>query len=160
MVNPQEFEYRRSVLRVLLVITIISVNFFAIINFMGELKAFALMEAAVGMFWCWIFYSIKKTNHLQRWTFVYLCSFYVLVVYGISIAPFKNALFAWLFIFPILSYLLLGIKAGTVLTVVSVFFGLGSLVWRIYWVETDLNWIVMGNVGLCIASIWGDGFCL
>ncbi|MGB2740361.1 MAG: GGDEF domain-containing protein [Cognaticolwellia sp.] len=154
MMEPEEYDYRRSALRILLLVTIFAVGIFVVNNMRVGLHLYAFIEAIIGIFWCWIFSQVKTTKHLKRLSLIYLLTFYFLVLYGISIASFKSGLFSWLFIFPILSYLLLGCRLGTVLTAISVFIGLGILGRLVWQIDPEVNWIVMGNFGFAIAAIW------
>ena len=154
MIETEEYGYRRTTLRVLLVVTIFAASFFAVTNWLAGFQLFSIMEAIIASFWSWILVISKTTQYLQRWSFVYLCTFYFLVIYGIMITNFKAGLFSWLFIFPILSYLLLGLKAGTVITFVSVSGGLAALGKSVWASNADVHWIVMGNVGFTLAAIW------
>ena len=104
MSESEEYEYRRSVLHVLLIVTILSASLLAIFNWMSGLQTYAFIEAIVVLFWCWILSIVKTTQYLQRWSFVYLCTFYGLVLFGIFTSSFKSGLFAWIFIFPIISF--------------------------------------------------------
>lgn len=154
MIETEEYEYRRITLRVLLIVTIFSASMFAVNNWIAGFHLFAFIEAIVTVFWCWILIIAKRTQYLQRWSFAYLCTFYFLVLYGIMITSFKAGLFSWLFIFPILSYLLLGLRAGTVITSVSVLAGLGILGRLVWQNNPEVHWIVMGNFGLTLTAIW------
>jgi diguanylate cyclase (GGDEF)-like protein len=154
MMKPEKYDYRRSALRILLIVTIFAAGVFVINNVRVGLHVFAFVEATVGLLWCWILSQVSTTKHLQRLSLIYLLTFYFIVLYGIFIASFKSGLFSWLFIFPILSYLLLGRRVGTILTAISVSIGfaiLGRLVWLM---DPEVSWIVMGNFGFAIAAIW------
>lgn len=154
MIDNEEYGYRRTTLRVLLVVTIFAASLFAVNNWLIGFRLFAAIEALVAVFWCWIFFITKSTPHLQRWSFIYLSTFYFLVIYGIMITTFKAGLFSWLFIFPILSYLLLGLRAGTLITSISVLGGL-FILGRMVWLNNnEMHWVVIGNVGFTLAAIW------
>lgn len=154
MLLSDEYEYRRSVLRVLLIVTILAASFFVVFNWIVGLKTYALIEATVVCLWGGILSVVKTTPNLQRWSFLYLSTFLALVLLGISISSFRSGLFAWIFIFPILSYLLLGRRTGIVVTTACVFFGLGMLGWRVWQQDPEVHWIVLGNFGLCAVAIW------
>lgn len=154
MIDNEAYGYRRTTLRVLLAVTIFAASFFAVNNWIAGFKLFAVIEGGIAAFWCWILVIAKSTKNLQRWSFVYLCTFYFLVIYGIMITTFKAGLFSWLFIFPILSYLLLGLKAGTWITFISVSGGLAVLGNMVLINNHGMHWIVMGNVGFTLATIW------
>jgi len=151
---PADVIDRRSILRVMLVITILSAIFFSAFNWMVGLKLFALLEFAVACVWGGILSISKTTPNLQRWNLVYLITFLSLVLIGIWISKFQAGLYAWIFIFPILSYLLLGRRLGIVLTAISVFLGLGALGWRVWQQDMDVHWIILGNFWLCAFAIW------
>lgn len=149
-----DVEDRRSILRVLLVITILSVLFFSIFNWIVGLKLFALLEFAVACLWVGILKISKTTPNLQKWSLVYLATFFSLLLVGVLVSRFQAGLYSWIFIFPILSYLLLGRRLGFVLTAFGVFIGLGALGWRVWQQDVDVHWIIMGNFGLCALAIW------
>lgn len=138
----------------MLVITILPAMLFSVFNWMVGLKLFAVLEFSVACIWGGIFIISKTTPNLQRWNLVYLITFLSLVLIGIWISKFQSGLYAWVFIFPILSYLLLGCRLGIILTAVSVFLGLGALGWRVWQQEMDVHWIVLGNFGVCAFAIW------
>lgn len=151
---PADVADRRSILRVMLVITILSAILFSVFNWMVGLKLFAVLEFAVACIWGGILSISKTTPNLQRWNLVYLITFLSLVLIGIWISKFQSGLYAWVFIFPILSYLLLGRRLGIVLTAVSVFLGLGALGWRVWRQDMDVHWIILGNFWVCAFAIW------
>lgn len=151
---PADVVDRRSILRVMLIITIFAAVFFSIFNWIVGLKFFALLEFAVACVWGGILGISKTTPNLQRWNLVYLITFFSLVLMGIWISKSQAGLYAWIFIFPISSYLLLGRRLGIVLTAVSVFLGLGALGWRVWQQDMDVHWIILGNFWLCAFAIW------
>jgi len=154
MIKQDNYDYRRFALRILLVVTIFSVTFFAIKNWISGWHSFAMMETVVAFFWSYILSIVSTTRHLKRWSLIYLCTSYFIVLYGIYFSSYANGLFAWLFIFPIISYLLLGRKLGTILTTITVFIGLGFLGRLVWQLNSDVQWIVMANFGLCVIAIW------
>jgi diguanylate cyclase (GGDEF)-like protein len=158
LIKREDHEYRRSVLRVLLIITTFSAVFFAIANWNVAFYTLASIEVIVAVFWFGILINIKNIQNLKRWTLAYLLTFYAAVLYGMSVASFNSGLFVWLFIFPILSYLLLGLRMGTILTAITVFFGLGLLAWRVWQLERQIHAIFLANISFCIAAIWSMAY--
>ncbi|MDO8864038.1 GGDEF domain-containing protein [Haliea sp. E1-2-M8] len=131
-----------------------SAIFFSVFNWMVGLKLFALLEFAIACFWGGILSISKTTPNVQRWSLVYLTTFLSIVLIGILTSKFRGGLYAWILIFPVLSYLLLGRRLGIVLAAVSVFLGLGALGRRVWQQDMDVHWIVLGNFGLCALAIW------
>lgn len=151
---PADVADRRSILRVMLVITILPAMFFAAFNWFVGLKLFAALEFAVACIWLGIWSVSKTTHHVQRWSLIYLASCLGLTFMGILVSRFQSGLYVWIFIFPILSYLLLGRRIGTVLAAISVFLGLGALGWRVWQQTMEVHWIVLANFGVCALAIW------
>lgn len=138
----------------MLVITIVAAMLFSVFNWMVGLKLFAVLELAAACMWTGILSISRTTPNLQRWSLVYLISFLSLVLMGIWISKSQSGLYAWIFIFPILSYLLLGRRLGMIITAVSLSLGLGALGWRVWNQDMDVHWIIMGNLGICAIAIW------
>jgi len=153
---PDEHEYRRSVLFVVLTITILSSACFSLLNWLAwpEYKTFALIQAAVVLLWTGILSVIKKTRYLKHWSMVFLFTSYCLVFYSLMNVSFRVGLFSWIFIFPVLSYLLLGRRVGMITTFIGVFGGLGVLGWRVWQQDPEVHWIALGNYGACTLAIW------
>ena len=156
MIKLENYEYRRSTLRILLIVTIFAASFFAVRNWSGGWHTYAIIEGVFALFWSGLLFISKNTPHLRRWSFVYLCSFYFIVLYGIFTSSFISGLYTWMFIFPILSYLLLGRRVGTLLTAISVFLGMASLANLINQGDSGIKWIAMGNFGFSIIALHGD----
>ncbi|WP_019614137.1 GGDEF domain-containing protein [Psychromonas ossibalaenae] len=154
MLLSDEYEYRHLLLRVLLIITILFVSFFSVVNWMAGYKTYALIEAAVVFQWIVILSIVKTTRYLQQCSFVYLLSAYCIILLGISHTSFRTGLFAWILIFPILSYLLLGRRAGMQITTVGLLGGLGIIGWRVWRQDPEVHWIALANFGFCAIAIW------
>ncbi len=151
---PVDVADRRSILRVMLMITILPAILFSAFNWMIDLTLFAGLELAVAFIWMVIWSVSKTTPHVQRWSLVYLITLMSLTFMGVLISRFQSGLYVWLFIFPILSYLLLGRRIGFILTAISVLLGLGSLGWRVWQQTMEVHWIILANFGVCAVAIW------
>ncbi|SEQ03009.1 diguanylate cyclase (GGDEF) domain-containing protein [Amphritea atlantica] len=146
--------YRRSVLSVLLSISIPSAAFFAYFNWTVDLKLYALIQVTMTVFWCCLLLIAKKTPNLHRWSLIYLCTFFSLVLLGIWVSSFRSGLFSWIYIFPVISYLLLGRKTAMWITSVFLLVGLSILGWRNWQPVPEAHWIALVNIGLCSTAIW------
>ncbi|WP_299200161.1 GGDEF domain-containing protein [uncultured Amphritea sp.] len=147
-------QYRRSVLSVLLSISVPSAAFFAYFNWTVDLKLYALIQVTVTVFWCGLLLIVKNTPNLHRWSLIYLCTLFSLVLFGIWVSSFRSGLFSWIYIFPVISYLLLGRKTGMWITTVFLLLGLSILAWRNWQPVPEVHWIALINIGLCSTAIW------
>ncbi|WP_156145078.1 GGDEF domain-containing protein [Vibrio sinaloensis] len=150
---PDELESRRSVLYVVLIVTIVATIGFSLLNSMLW-PSYALIQAAVVLLWLGILRVVRKTPKLQLWSLCYLISSFCLVFYPFLIIDFRVGLFSWIFIFPILSYLLLGRKLGMAATFVGSLSGLGALTWRIWQQDPNIHWVALTNYATCMLAIW------
>lgn len=151
----EELEYRRSAFRFTLIVIAVAATVFTLFNWSIGLKSYALIELLLVMLSLGILSLLRKTQYLHNWTLLFLFLFYCVILLGISFANFRSGLFAWIFVFPILSYLLLGRRSGLGVTFCSVSLGLGILAWRLWLNDPNIHLVAMANYGLCVAAIWG-----
>lgn len=149
-----EFEYRRTVLKVVIIPIIIAGCIFVVNNWIVGLKIFALIELALVIFSLLLLSILKKTPKLTLWTVAYLIALYCVVLVGLNSVYFNSALFVWLFMIPVLSYLLLGIRLGVLFSIIFVTLGVTLLVWRMLQNDNPILPIAIVNIVLCLAAIW------
>ncbi|MDO6568722.1 GGDEF domain-containing protein [Alteromonas sp. 1_MG-2023] len=149
-----ELEYRRTVLRVVLIVIIVAGITFTINNWIVGHKVFAMIELLVVFLSVGILAIHKKTPNLALWSSVFLFALYTVILIGIFTASFSSALYSWLFIVPVLSYLLLGTRLGTLYSVVYVLSGCGILTTRHVMQSDDVPTIAIINIALTLTAIW------
>jgi diguanylate cyclase (GGDEF)-like protein len=153
-----ELEYRRTVLKVFLIVMVIAGITFTINNWIFGHKVLAIAEFLVVVLSLFILTIQKKTSHLTLWSSIFLFSLYSVILFGIYTASFTSALFSWLFIVPVLSYLLLGTKLGTLYSVFYVILGAVILIFRHIMQDSEIHPIAIVNIGLTLTAIWALSF--
>ncbi|GGB57193.1 diguanylate cyclase [Shewanella inventionis] len=153
-----ELEYRRTVLKAVLIVIIVAGAIFVVNNWFSGFKVYAMVELAVVCLCIGILIIHKTTPNLTLWCLVFLFALYSVILIGIYSASFNSALFTWLFIVPVLSYLLLGIKFGTLYTCVYVTGGIGILVYALIFDIAEIYPITIANIVLCLSAIWALSF--
>lgn len=150
----QEFEYRRTLLKVLLLIIIAVGCIFAIHNWLVGLYTLAITEIVTVCFAVVILCIHKTTKNINFWAASFLAVLYLIIIFGIYSTLFSASLYAWLFIIPVLSYLLLGLKLGSIMT--AIFTSAGLTVFYITHVtnNADIPFISILNISFCIIAIW------
>lgn len=151
----EELEYRRSAFRITLIVIAAAASFFTFSNWFIGLKSYALVELVLALLSLGILSVVRTTQYLHRWTLLFLFVFYGVILLGISFASFRSGLFAWIIVFPILSYLLLGRRTGQVVTFIYVSLGFGGLGWRLWINDPDIREVALANYGMCVAAVWG-----
>ncbi|MBJ2139017.1 GGDEF domain-containing protein [Paraglaciecola chathamensis] len=149
-----ELEYRRTVLKVVLCIIIFAGSIFVVNNWLNGFKIYALIELAVVLFSVGLLAIHKKTPNLTLWSSFFLFAVYTVILIGIFTVAFKAALYTWLFLIPVLSYLLLGITLGNVFTCVYVFAGVAILCKALLGESSEIPVISVVNISLCLSAIW------
>ena len=153
-----ELEYRRTVLKAVLIVIIVAGSIFVVNNWIGGFKVYAMVELAMVCLCVGILVIHKTTLNLTLWCLVFLFALYSVILIGIYGSSFNSGLFTWLFIIPVLSYLLLGIKLGTLYTSVYVVSGIGILVYALIFDIAEIYPITIANIVLCLAAIWALSF--
>ncbi|MEP2603406.1 MAG: diguanylate cyclase [Paraglaciecola sp.] len=149
-----ELEFRRTVLRVVLLVIIVAGVTFTINNWVVGHKILAIVELLVVILSFIILAIHRKTPNLTLWSSVFLCALYTVILFGIFSVSFTSALYSWLFIVPVLSYLLLGTKLGSLYSVFYVSLGCGILTYRHIMQHSDIPTIAIINIGLTLIAIW------
>ncbi|WP_039987290.1 GGDEF domain-containing protein [Paraglaciecola mesophila] len=149
-----ELDYRRTVLKVVLCAIIFAGSIFVVNNWLVGQKVLALIELALVILSIGILAIHKKTPRLTFWASVFLFSVYTVILIGIYTVPFIAALYTWLFLIPVLSYLLLGITLGNVFTCVYVLIGVAILFKAQFSSSPEMPPISVANIGLCLSAIW------
>ena len=153
-----ELEYRRTVLKAVLLVIIVAGSIFVVNNWLAGFKVYALVEFAMVCLCIGILAIHKSTPNLTLWCSIFLCALYTVILIGIYSSSFNSGIFTWLFIIPVLSYLLLGIKLGTIYTSAYMATGVAILIYDLLFNIADIYPITIANIALCIAAIWALSF--
>ena len=81
----QNLEYRRSVMRAMLMLVMIGGSTFSSINFYRGLWELATLELFFIFFAFFLWRKILHTSHFQRWINVFLCPFFATMVYAMYV---------------------------------------------------------------------------
>ena len=153
-----ELEYRRTVLKVVLIVIIVAGLIFTVNNWIAGYPLFAAVEFAVVLLSCGILAIHKKTPYFTLWASVFLFALYSVILVGLYLSSFNSALYCWLFIIPVLSYLLFGTRLGTIFTTVYSFFGIFTLAFTQLNNNPDVHTISLVNIALPLVAIWALSF--
>ena len=153
-----ELEYRRTVLKVVLIVIMVAGSVFAVNNWYAGYPVFAMVEFAVVLLSGGILFIHKKTPHFTLWSSIFLFSLYTVILIGIYMSSFNSALYCWLYIVPVLSYLLLGTRIGTVFTSLYTISGVIILIFAQLINNPDVHTISIFNIGLTLVAIWALSF--
>lgn len=149
-----EFDYRRNVLKAVLIVIIFAGCIFIVNNWLMGFKVYAGIQLGLVLLALGILTIHQKTPNLTLWSSVFLLALYSVILIGIYSTSFNSTLYTWLYIIPVLSYLLLGIKLGSLFTIVYLGAGVGLLIFAHLLSNPDINPIAIVNIALCLTAIW------
>lgn len=150
-----EFEYRRTLLKVLLLIIVVVGAIFTIHNWSVGLYILAIVEFATICFAMDVLSIHKTSKNIHFWASAFLATLYLVILFGVYASKFSASLYSWLFIIPVLSYLLLGTKRGNIFSAVFVSLGIAVLYAKHINSDGAVPFIAILNVLFCILAIWG-----
>lgn len=109
--------HRRSIMRLVFGATGLTLVIFAFLQMLNNNVALALFELVAGIIAIFGALRVENSPYLLRWIHGYLIATFSLLIFIIAMPGASESAFVWVFIMPILSYLLLGRWAGFLLAV-------------------------------------------
>lgn len=140
---------KRALMRTILLATGLTLGGFSILQALAGNYPFAILEVlctAILLFGAW---RIEHARHLYLWIYLYLIPTFSFILYIIIMPDASSAAFVWLYMIPLLAYLLLGKQRGFLLAAPFMLAGL-----LLYFADKHLSLdtkglIDLGNAALC-----------
>lgn len=140
---------QRTLMRVILASTGVTLCGFSVLQMLAGNHLLATFEILVGLVMLWGAWRIVRVRNLTLWIYLYLIPTYCFLVYIMIMPKASPTAFVWVYMIPLLSYLLLGRNRGFGL---SLPFGLIAIVLymdRYPSALTPEGLIDLGNAVLC-----------
>lgn len=151
-------EYRIEAFRYLLYLTIAGGLFFTFINIQEERPLVAVLDFAfvlIALLVLLLLYIKAIFSYLQYIIRLYLLLFYMAVLAALLLIPSLSlTLFAWVFVIPPLSYLLLGRMWGRIYTAGYVLLEFSILLFRNHQENMANHFLFFSILGFCLVVIW------
>ncbi|WP_154222235.1 GGDEF domain-containing protein [Marinicella rhabdoformis] len=119
MIESQVNPYKRRVFKALLFITALGGLIFFLINFNRGLFLLASLELVAGGISLWLFFQVYRKLPLAKFrqlTMTYVLIFYALMLFALTRSNVSSNIYIWVQVIPLISYLLLGLKRGFLMT--------------------------------------------
>jgi len=119
MLNKELDQHKKLVLQVLLLFTGIAGIIFALMNSSRQLYVLASVEMISACVSLWLLMHLKNTQShakLKRLALIYVVLFFSVMMLAFSIKGVSVSIFVWVLVIPLISYLLLGVKTGFMVT--------------------------------------------
>jgi len=114
--NGLEDTGKRTLMRLILVSTGVTLSCFAVLQFLASHPAIAVFELVTSALLVWGGWKIVAVRNLVPWIYLYLIPTFFFLLYIIVMPEASSAAYVWIYIIPLLSYLLLGRVRGFLLT--------------------------------------------
>lgn len=119
MLNREFDRHKKLVLVILLKITIVAGFVFSFLNYQRNQTLLACIELITALVSLWIYYHVRRThahNRIKRLALIYTIFFFSIMMFAFSTKGSSNSIFIWAYAIPMISYLLLGIRTGFIMT--------------------------------------------
>lgn len=106
---------QRSLIRMIFAATGLTLWVFCALQFMAHNYLLASFELLIGVVLLWGAWRIVRVRNVLPWVYLYLLPTFSFLLYIIVVPNASKTAFVWVYSIPVLSYLLLGRKRGSVL---------------------------------------------
>jgi hypothetical protein len=103
---------QRSLMRMVFTTTGITLGLFSVLQFLGGNYLFASLELALTLLLLWGAWRIVGVRNLLPWIYLYLLPTFSFLLYIMVMPQASQTAFVWVYIIPVLAYLLLGRRRG------------------------------------------------
>lgn len=110
------YEDKRTLLRVLYVCTGLTLCFFGPLQWLNGQAVLGLAEGVFGLALLAGSQRLRNVSRLAPWVYLYLLCGYSFIIYLIIMPGASLSAFVWIYIIPLITYLLISEKAGVLVT--------------------------------------------
>lgn len=140
---------QRSLIRMIFATTGLTLGVFCVLQFMAGNYLFASFELLATGVLLWGAWRVVRARNLLPWIYLYLLPTFSFLLYIIVIPNASKTAFVWVYSIPVLSYLLLGRKRGSLLSLPFVI-GACLLYLYTYPIQLDAESLIdLGNAVFC-----------
>lgn len=140
---------QRSLIRMIFASTGLTLGVFCALQFMAGNYLFASFELIATATLLWGAWRIVRVRNLLPWIYLYLLPTFSFLLYIIVIPNASKTAFVWVYSIPVLSYLLLGLKRGSLLALPFIL-GACLLYLYTYPIQRDAESLIdLGNAVFC-----------
>jgi diguanylate cyclase (GGDEF)-like protein len=156
----KNLQYRRSVMRVMLLLVMVGGSTFSAINFYRGLWPLATLELIFAFFAFFLWRKVLQISHFQRWVGAFLLPFFTTMVYAMYVPNTSVSIFVWILTIPLVSYLMMGRKQGFWISLFFIASGVSVYLYR--FIEGDsviniadtLNIIISASLMMSLAHVY------
>ncbi|MCA6062225.1 GGDEF domain-containing protein [Thalassolituus marinus] len=145
--------HRRTLIKILLLITGVSGVIFFALNMSRGLYVLGTVELIVAAYSLLLYRVVSRTEHLDKWILAYLIPFLTTMMFALAQPGASDTIFVWVFLIPQISYLLTGVGRGFVITAFYLFTAACIFLYRFY-SSGVISPVSVANIVICAVAIW------
>ena len=143
-----EQEDSRAMLRLIYLATGLTIGFFAVLQMLNGNLSLALVELVAALLLLMGAHQLASVHNLTPWIYLYLLPTFCFLIYIIIMPDASVSAFVWVYMIPLMAYLLLGKTAGFYVTVPFAVLAIAAYLIKHPEQFRGAGWIDMGNAVL------------
>jgi diguanylate cyclase (GGDEF)-like protein len=149
----QNIQYRRDVMRVLVIFTFTGGLLFSVVNFLREIYILSAIELGFSFYSIFLWRIIPTTPNFSKWVLLYIIPCFLVIVYALFLPKSSEAMFVWILTIPLVSYLLIGRQKGFWVSVVFILLGIVVYHWRFMDTNNSFTLNTAISINVCFSSM-------
>jgi diguanylate cyclase (GGDEF)-like protein len=141
---PNKYD-RRSVLQLLLALSVVFSIFFSVLNWNSN-ESVAIVEMTFSVYSLILLFFARVDKYQFKVSLFFLIPMYSTMLWIIESPKSSETVFVWILLIPVLSHLLLGRWFGLIISVIFMSLGFSLFTLRFYFNDTAFNFIETCNV--------------
>lgn len=149
----QNIQYRRDVMRVLVLFTFTGGLLFSVVNFLREIYILSAIELGFSFYSIFLWRIIPTTPNFSKWVLLYIIPCFLVIMYALFLPKSSEAMFVWILTIPLVSYLLIGRQKGFWVSVVFILLGIIVYHWRFMDTNNSFTLNTAISINVCFSSV-------
>ncbi len=147
--------FRIKMLKGMSLVTLLSGLFYGSVNLLLlDQKMLGVIELCFSIYSAYLFFYADTFRHRPLHPILYVSAISAIISFAVATTPTSVTVFVWMFISPIIAYLLLGKSNGFRLNLVLVPAGIINYCWQISQPDSILAMNSAANVAVCLIALW------
>ncbi|RSD31590.1 GGDEF domain-containing protein [Vibrio pectenicida] len=123
-------------------------------GFLDDYPQVAIAQSFFCGFSCYVAFRTYNSNTSLLLSNCYIYSFIALISFNTFVYTIDNGVFVWSFLYPVLSYLILGKRYGVIATMVGYIIQLSLIIDKCMVDSDEINWELPLNFATAYLSVW------
>lgn len=147
--------FRTKMLKGMSLVTLLAGLFYGSLNLLVlDQKMLGIFELCFSIYSAYLFCYADTFRHRPLHPILYVAAISAIIFFAVSTTPTSVTVFVWMFISPIIAYLLLGKSNGFRINLFLIPGGIANYTWQILQPDSILAINSAANVAVCLVALW------